>query len=288
MAEALRARSPPGPPGSSSTPADRHPRGVGGCPWSAARVLAAAVLVAAPRAAAAVNVSNALSSHAVLQRDAPVTVWGWTTPGAVVTSSCTPETACANATSSPAGADGVWRVVLPPMPASSAPFTLTLTGPGGDAVSLVDLLVGDVFLCSGQSNMGLPVSVLWNVTDVVREAGSRPALRLFAASGNDGSATPRPQFNTDGLVPWQAPLGNNASAPSNATLMGYSAACYLFGATLFDYLGGAVPVGLVLSAHGGSSILAWQSPASVYTCVSGGGGGGGQEGRGSGEGGEVG
>src|ERR1041385_979928 len=87
--------------------------------------------------------------HAVLQRAAAVPVWGWTQPGARVTVSFAGQTRTAVA-----DAGGKWMVRLKPMPASAEPRTLRVSSSAGpEPVSVTDVLVGDVWLCSGQSNM---------------------------------------------------------------------------------------------------------------------------------------
>ena len=109
-----------------------------------------------------------------------------------------------------------------------------------------------------------------NATDIVRAAaGLGGALRLFQVSGNEQSDVSLSEWPASGLEPWQAPIA--ADGGSNATLLGFSAVCYIMGSTLVtEYLaaGGAAatPVGLVHSSHGGTSIQAWQSPASVNLC----------------------
>lgn len=205
--------------------------------------------------------ANVFSSHQVLQRDTPNPIWGFADPGVVVT--LVNFDGGLNI-SAAAGPDTVWRLVLPAVPVRSLPTTLAFASSDGGSFAMTDVLFGDVFLCSGQSNMGLPVGVLWNVTDVVSAAAPYTLVRLFTAPVSANSSTPLPSFPTDGLRPWQVPLPNGTA--SNATLLGFSAACYIFGTTLHDGTDGAVPVGLLQSARGGSSILTWQSPAAVDVC----------------------
>ena len=211
---------------------------------------------------AAFNISNAFSSSAVLQRDSPVVLWGAADSRAttVTTSAWLDGKSYAGDTD----ANLIWRVTLPAHPAWAKPFNLTIFSSDGGQIALDDLLVGDVILCSGQSNQGLPVNVLWNVSDVLAQAATLPpTLRLFQASGNQMSAVPYTYFDPrEGFVPWQHVL-----AGGNKTLLDFGAACYIMGVTvLTEFVGGAVPIGLLHSAHGGTSLQAWQSPASVDTC----------------------
>jgi len=113
------------------------------------------------------------------------------------------------------------------------------------------------------------VSTMANASDIVRAAGSLgAALRIFQVSGNAQSDAPLSEWPAPGLVPWQAPIGDNGS---NATLLGFSAVCFIMGSTLVrEYLvagsDAGTPVGLVHSSHGGTSIQAWLSPASANLC----------------------
>jgi len=102
---------------------------------------------------AALTVALVFASSMVLQRDAPGALWGAAAPGARVSAAL----ACAGCPApapAVAGADGAWRVALPPLPATAAPFAVTVSSPGAPDVVLEDVLVGDVLLCSGQSVRG--------------------------------------------------------------------------------------------------------------------------------------
>lgn len=123
----------------------------------------AALFASVAVAAGAATLANVFTSHAVLQQNAPVTLWGFAEAGVSVT---LVQFNGANYTGV-TDADGIWRVVAPPQPASTVPQALTLSAADGTLMVLEDILFGDVYLCSGQSNQGLPVSVLWNVTEVV-------------------------------------------------------------------------------------------------------------------------
>jgi sialate O-acetylesterase len=120
---------------------------------------------AAPRLAAA------FADHAVLQRDMPVPVWGWADAGEAITVEFAGQrqTATADAT-------GRWQVRLKPLAASEEPRDLVVTGNG--TLTIRDVLVGEVWLASGQSNMGSPLSSVDNAATVLPEA-SDPLLRFF-------------------------------------------------------------------------------------------------------------
>lgn len=117
------------------------------------------------------------------------------------------------------------------------------------------------------ANMGaVQVSAMWNASDIVAAAAAYQAgLRIQQVSGNLQSDTPLAEFPASGFVPWQPPLG--LSGLSNSSLLSFSAVCYIAGATLYDeHLSRGVPIGLVHSSHGGSSIQAWASPTGASQC----------------------
>ena len=109
------------------------------------------------------------SEHMVLQRDRPVPVWGWTTPGKKVTVKLGNKTA-----SGTAGPDGRWQVKVGPLHAGG-PYAFTVTGP--ETIEFTDVLMGDVWLCSGQSNMEMGIGAC-NATNDLASADF-PQIRLL-------------------------------------------------------------------------------------------------------------
>ena len=171
--------------------------------------------------------------HMVLQRDQPLPVWGWAEPGEKITVSLGSDSAEAVA-----GADGQWRVTLGKRPAEER---LELTISGKNTVTFKDVAVGEVWACSGQSNMEWPVSAAWNA-DLALEAAGRPNIRLITVP-NRGSQEPMDDFPGK----WEP---CEAGAVSQ-----FSAVGYYFGKRLSETLG--VPVGLIDNAWGGSACEAW-------------------------------
>lgn len=228
------------------------------------RALIAATLAAAAAAAApSFNVSNVFSSHAVLQRDKPMLLWGWAASAGITLSAVWVDGQKYTAQPDPAQSL-LWRLALPAAPAAAAPFALTVASSAGDSVTLEDLLLGDVIMCAGQSNVGaVTVAAMANASDIVSAAEALGGvLRIFQVSGNVQSNFSMLEWPTSGLVPWQTPIG---AGGSNASLLGFSAVCYILGSTLVtEYISaGGVPVGLLHSSHGGTSIQAWQSSQAV-------------------------
>ena len=181
------------------------------------------------------------SNNMVLQRGISDPIWGWTTPGATVTVRVTGKGAKAIA-----GADGKWMVKLPPLPVGG-PYTLTVSGP--QTVTLGNILVGDVWLCSGQSNMQFPVNAAINGAQEAA-AGEQPQIRLFTVP------------DTIGFEPLRLVNGHWDSCTPQ-TVGGFSAVAYFFGRSLQQKL--HVPIGLIHSSWGGTPIEAWTSAEATQT-----------------------
>lgn len=176
--------------------------------------------------------------HAVLQRDRPITVWGHAASGTPVTVGFVSQTVTAYP-----DASGRWRATLRPLSAGG-PYQMTVRA--GQAIQTVqDLQVGDVWLCSGQSNMELPVRRALNA-DAEIAAATHPRIRLFTVPKH---AATSPQADFHDAVAW---------APATPeTVRDFSAACYFFARELQKTV--AVPMGLIQAAWGGSRIEAWSS-----------------------------
>ncbi|WP_423605603.1 sialate O-acetylesterase [Sphingomonas sp. MS122] len=200
-------------------------------------------LVAAPAGAQTLRLAPVFSDHMVVQRDKPMPVEGHAAPGAEVSA----QFGDAPAVAGRADAEGRWRIELPAHgPLTST--TLTVRS-GGETARLVDVAVGDVFLCSGQSNMEFTLRVATNADGAVG-ASTNPALRLFNVP-RQSSPTPQAQFASP--VTWQP------SAPTSAR--DFSAACWFMGAELQRVR--KVPVGLIAASWGGSIIQDWLSEAGL-------------------------
>ncbi|MFA5190699.1 MAG: sialate O-acetylesterase [Verrucomicrobiia bacterium] len=201
--------------------------------------LLAAVALLAPRAMADVTLPAIFSDHMVLQADAPVPVWGWAEPGEEVTVDLAGQKKTAKA-----DANGKWMVKLNPMPASTEARILTVRSRVTNRESRVtDILVGEVWLCSGQSNMAMTVNRAKDF-DKEKAAANLPKIRHFRESS---AASPTPQAKGKGQ--WEL--------CSPDAVGGFSATAYFFGRDLHCKLG--VPVGLINSSVGGTPVEAWTS-----------------------------
>ena len=187
-------------------------------------------------------VSPVFAEHMVLQRGKPNRIWGWTAPGAEVRIEIAGQ--CAKAT---AATDGRWQAELTPPPAGG-PYTLKIDGP--QHVELGDILVGDVWLCGGQSNMEFS---LRGARDGEAEvaAANHPGIRFFRV----------PTKSAYGPV--AVPTGEwKVCAPEVFPMWGGgSAVAYYFARKVNAETG--VPIGLIQSAVGGTPAECWMNPETL-------------------------
>ncbi len=197
-------------------------------------VVAFLVVLAVP-VSADIRLPSVFGDGMVLQRDMKLPVWGWAAPGESVVVRLGDAEAKAIA-----DADGRWQVALGPFPAGGP---LELTVQGANTISLKDVLVGDVWICSGQSNMEFGVA---SAKDAPQEiaAADHPRIRLFTVE-KKVSEKPLPD-----LVGKWVPC-------SRQTVGGFSAVGYFFGRDLQQSLD--VPIGLINTSWGGTPAESWTS-----------------------------
>lgn len=189
------------------------------------------------------------SENAVLQRDRPVPVWGWTTPGKKVAVELDDKTFAATA-----DATGRWMTRIGPYPAGG-PHTLKVTGTATtESVTRRNILFGDVWLCAGQSNMGYGLKRNEAATQEIANA-NYPQIRLFTVPRRIAEV---PQTDLRGGWLECTPQNIVAGAPD-----GFSAVAYFFGRKLHQEL--KVPIGLIKSAWGGTIAEAWMSDSALGT-----------------------
>lgn len=198
-----------------------------------------AVFLIAPEALA-MKLHGIFSDHMVLQRDVPVPVFGWAEPGQSLT-----VTLDGARVSTVADDAGTWRVELPAL-AAGGPHELTVTA-GDKAVTVHDIMVGEVWLCSGQSNMQWPVKKSANTNKVI-SAADVPGMRMVKLP-----ITPEQKPVEDVSAEWEI------CTPE--TVPHYSAVGYHFLRELHEEL--EVPVGMIQSALGGSPAEAWTPQATL-------------------------
>jgi sialate O-acetylesterase len=186
-----------------------------------------------------VRLPAVIGSNMVLQREQPLPIWGWADAGEEVTVALGENKATTKADDA-----GKWMVKLAPMKSGGEPLEMTVAGK--NSIKLTNILVGEVWLGSGQSNMQMTVSGSANGPQEVA-AANFPKIRLFSVP----------------LVPSGTPAGDVVSSwkeCSPANISGFSAVAYYFGRELHQNLDG-VPIGLINSSWGGTKIEPWIPPA---------------------------
>ena len=186
--------------------------------------------------------SPVFGDNMVLQRGKPNTLWGWTQPGEHVRVEIHGATA-----EGVAAADGKWQVQINPPPVGG-PYELRITGP--ESVTLTNLLVGDVWVCSGQSNMQWGLAASKNGEEEIKKA-NHPNIRLF-------SVPQQPAYATKSVLggSWQV------CTPETVAKHGsFSAVAYFFATRVQQDVN--IPIGLIRSAVGGSPIESWMTPEAL-------------------------
>jgi sialate O-acetylesterase len=184
-------------------------------------------------------VSPVFGDNMVLQRGKLDTIWGWSDPGDTIRVQIDDNTATATA-----GPDHRWQVKIQP-PAPGGPYTVTITG--HRSVELHNVLVGDVWLCGGQSNMGLPLRFAKNADEEIK-AANYPDIRFFSVGGH-------PAYHHVDVIE------GNWRVVSPQTADWISAVGYYFARKVQQEI--HVPIGLVIDSVGGTPAEAWASAAAL-------------------------
>lgn len=184
-------------------------------------------------------VSTLFADNMVLQRGKPDTIWGWSDPGDIVRVQMG-----TNSAKGTAGPDRRWQVKIEP-PAPGGPYTMTITG--HQSVELHNVMVGDVWLCGGQSNMGLPLRFTKNADEEIK-AANYPDIRFFTVGGH-------PAYHHVDTVE------GNWRVVSPETASWISAVGYYFARKVQQEM--HVPIGLVIDSVGGTPAEAWASAAAL-------------------------
>ncbi len=198
----------------------------------------AAVEAEGPREPAA-TLGAPFADHAILQREMPVPVWGWSKPGTQVTV----EFAGQQKTGT-AGEDGKWTVQLDPLKASFDPAEMVVAESTGKEVTLKNILVGEVWMASGQSNMQ------WNVQ---KSTCAKLAAELSAET--KGKVAPIREFQVTSVTSQLHPIEKATGAWQDGGYGNYSAIAFAFAHKLYKELN--VPIGILNCSWSSTSIEAW-------------------------------
>ncbi len=193
------------------------------------------VTASSPLANASVKLPRLVSNGMVLQRDVPLKIWGWANPAEKITVNF-----LGKVYPTKADKNGNWMVTLPATPAGG-PFRLKI-----NEIELTDILIGDVWLCSGQSNMELPIRRVLDRYKQEIDKVNNPYIRQFRVPLRYEFRLAKTDYESGAWVP---------ATPEN--ILDFSAVAYFFAAELYRKNG--VPVGLINSAVGGSPAQAWLS-----------------------------
>ena len=197
--------------------------------------------------AAKINLCPLFSDNMVLQQRADAPVWGKAEPNATITVT----TSWNKATyTTQADQEGKWSVKVR-TPKAGGPYSMTIRESDNESITLNNILIGEVWLCSGQSNMQMPVSGSWakvtNHEQEVKDAAKYPKIRLLSVERMT-SSKPEDNFTT---------YGDGWMVCSSESIAEFSATAYFFGREI--HLKQGVPVGLIHSSWGGTVIEAWMT-----------------------------
>lgn len=209
-------------------------------------------LISVAQVCAAPRLPRVLGDHMVLQRGRPIHIWGWADAGETVR-----VTMLGQARQAVADRAGQWSVSLPSRPAGG-PFTITVTGTS--TIVLHDVLVGDVWLASGQSNMTFALNGVVNAATELPRA-RWPEIRLFTVPRRI-SFEPRSDVDIEAVPPFTSSPTSacwHACTPEAASK--FSAVAYFFARDLYTRLG--IPIGVIESAWPGTAADEWTPPSAL-------------------------
>jgi sialate O-acetylesterase len=210
--------------------------------------------------------ANYIQDHMVLQK-APqrAVVWGFGDASILTTLTMNGTTYTTMSQSELVNAqnESIWSVTLDPV-SDEGPFDIHVSQPLANGtlvtITLHDVLFGDVWICSGQSNMQLTVSMIYNATVEIANAGNYPKIRVFTASLKP-SASPVEELLGISLN-WSVASSQSVGGPDWDYM---SAVCWLYGRMIHQALGGR-PIGLIATSWGGTFIELWMPPKALHDC----------------------
>ncbi len=194
---------------------------------------------------ASVKPNSLFTNNGVVQQGVEVPVWGTANDGEKVTVEFGGQTVTTTAS------NGKWMIKLKPMKANAQPQNMLIKG--DNTITISNLLVGEVWLCSGQSNMGFPLRAVRaigdypKISEVLKDAQNYPLIRQFSVPLKKSTDIPAIVDDVNGK--W--------NVCDSKTAENFSAVAYFFGRELFKKLN--VPIGLINSSYGGTACENWMS-----------------------------
>jgi sialate O-acetylesterase len=202
----------------------------------------------------------------VLQRSPQrAVVWGYGDPSTLTILRMNDKVYTTISESEPANAqnESIWSVTLDAV-SEEGPFDIHVSQPlvNGTLVTITlhDVLFGDVWICSGQSNMQLTVGMIYNATEEIANADNYPKIRLFTVALIP-SAVPVEELLGMNLN-WSVASPHSVGGPDSAYM---SAVCWLYGRMIHQALDGR-PIGLIATSWGGTAVEFWMPPKALEDC----------------------
>ncbi|XP_053222457.1 sialate O-acetylesterase isoform X1 [Podarcis raffonei] len=220
------------------------------------------LLITSNLASATLRLASYYGDHMVLQKQpSQAVIWGYGDPGANIVVTVSKDRNVMEKMTDIKGS-GIWKVLLSPM-AQGGPFNIHIrqywTGQVSN-VTLNDVYFGDVWFCSGQSNMEMTVSQIFNASKELAEASHYSLVRVFSAGLVQSEVELQDLASVS--LPWSIPTAKNLG---HGDFSYFSAVCWLFGRYLFEKL--KYPIGLIDSSWGGTPIEAWSSKRALRECA---------------------
>jgi len=207
------------------------------------------------------RVASYYASNMVLQRPpARPRIWGFGSvvgEQVIVNLNTGAQTVVTNSVLAPDGTTIIWEAHLLPI-TTAGPHSISIQEGASCVITLTNILVGDIWICSGQSNMEMPLNQIDNPQPDIDDAVNYPMVRKFHAA-NQVSNVPLMDL---------AAINRNWELPNAGNIGGFSAICWLFGRNLFRKYGH--PIGVIDTTWGGTRVEAWSSAAANNVCYPGG------------------
>ncbi|KAL9974148.1 hypothetical protein ACROYT_G011152 [Oculina patagonica] len=205
--------------------------------------------------------ANIYGDHMVLQmKPFSAMLWGFGEIGQKVEVRLGSEVQTGEVVEGPEGT-GIWKVTLDSQSAGG-PYNLTATSVVDNAaqtITLKDVLFGDVWVCSGQSNMAFTVTQVVNASEAIKEADNYPEIRLFTA---DKVTSSTPLYELQKIMqPWSVA---SSKSVNGGVFKYFSAVCWFYGKNLYDQF--KRPIGLIATDWGGTPVESWSSPDALLKC----------------------
>ena len=200
------------------------------------------LLVWTPQVAAQTQLPRFFNDGMVIQREKPINIWGWAEPGAKIRINFADQSKSVKTNKG-----GEWQIELTPLPANSQPQKMVISGPD-TTITIKNILIGDVWVCSGQSNMNYIIE-RFPYAQTEAEKANFPKIRMTTIE----KAFSVKEANDCQAGPWLEATGTN--------IYGFSATAYFFGRELFQKLG--IPIGLIATSWGGTNVESWMPPHSL-------------------------